>query len=298
MGAPLSVLIPTRNEEKNIRKCINSVAWADEIWVVDSHSSDHTAEIASSLGAKVVPFRWDGKGPRKLNWSLMNIQFRHEWLLVVDADEEPSAELRQEITTKVLGGAESHAGYLVPYDYFFLGKLLKHGDRLWKMIFFKAAGTHYEHRELPGMEGYDLEMHCHPLVKGTLGTLKGTMIHRDFDNLDHYFDRHNVYSQWEASLRTRYRMRNQDGEIPPRLFGSALERRRFLKRLFLSSPGKPFLYFLYSYVLRGGFLDGRPGFIYNSLKAIYWYEIGIKEYEIRLRDRSARSPTEHEVAKG
>lgn len=287
MTAPISVLIPTRNEEKNLRKCIDSVSWTDDIWVVDSHSSDRTAEIADSLGATVVPFRWDGSGPRKLNWSLANIPFRHEWLMVVDADEEPSPELRHEIKTRVLGDQESHCAYLVPYDYFFLGRLLKHGDRLWKLIIFKVAGARYESRELPGMENYDLEMHCHPVVKGTTGRLRGTMIHRDFDNLDHYFERHNVYSHWEALLRTRHHMRDRDAEIQPRLFGSAMERRRFLKRLFLSTPGKPWIYFFYSYILRGGFLDGRPGFIYNALKAIYWYQISIKEYEIR---RSGRAP--------
>jgi glycosyltransferase involved in cell wall biosynthesis len=283
MKAPLSVLIPTRNEEKNIRKCISSIAWADDIWVVDSHSSDRTVEIATTLGAKVVPFRWDAKGPRKLNWSLANIAFRNEWLLVLDADEEPSARLTEEITTKVLGGEGPHAGYLVPYDYFFLGRLLRHGDRLWKLILFKTAGTRYEHRELPGMESYDLEMHCHPVVNGTIGTLRGTMIHRDCDDLDHYFERHNSYSQWEALLRTRDRMRNRDGEIQPRFLGSTMERRRFLKRLFLSTPGRPFVYFFYSYIIRCGFLDGRPGFMYNVLKSMYWYQISVKEYELRQR---------------
>jgi len=76
MSAPISVLIPTRNEEENIRKCINSLSWADEIWVVDSHSTDHTAEIAKALGAQVVHFKWDGRGLRKKNWALNNITSR------------------------------------------------------------------------------------------------------------------------------------------------------------------------------------------------------------------------------
>jgi glycosyltransferase involved in cell wall biosynthesis len=287
MGIPISVLIPTRNEEQNIRKCVDSVAWSDDIWVVDSHSADHTVEIARRLGVQVLSFCWDGKGPRKLNWSLANVPFRHEWLLVVDADEEPSAQLRDEILTRVVTKKESHAGYLVPYEYYFLGRLLKHGDRLWKLIVFKLADTRYERRELPGMENYDLEMHCHPIINGSIGTLNGPMIHRDFDNLGHYFDRHNIYSEWEALLRTRYCSRGHDGEITPRLFGSFMERRRFFKQLFLASPAKPFLYFLYSYVLRGGFLDGRQGFIYNVLKAIYWYQISIKAFEIQLQQDSA-----------
>ena len=112
------------------------------------------------------------------------------------------------------------------------------------------------------------------------------MIHCDLDDLSHHFTRHNIYSNWEALLHTKYRRRSLDGEIRPRLFGSAVERRRFLKRLFLSLPGKPWIYFVYSYVLRCGFLDGRPGFIYNVLKALYWYQISVKEYEIRRRETS------------
>ena len=112
------------------------------------------------------------------------------------------------------------------------------------------------------------------------------MIHHDFEDLHHHFERHNIYSDWEVLLRTRYRQRRVDREIQPRLLGSAVERRRFLKRLFLSLPGKPWIYFFYSYVLRGGFLDGRPGFVYNVLKAFYWYQISIKEYEVRLGERS------------
>jgi len=76
-----------------------------------------------------------------------------------------------------------------------------------------------------------------------------------------------------------------------------MERRRFLKNLFLSMPGKPFAYFMYSYVLRAGFLDGRPGFIYNALKAIYWYEVGVKEYELRLREKGRKLVTGREIAR-
>ncbi|HSF32808.1 MAG TPA: glycosyltransferase family 2 protein [Candidatus Tectomicrobia bacterium] len=288
MAVPLSVLIPTRNEEQNIRKCLESVAWADEIYVVDSCSADHTTAIARSLGAEVVNFTWDGRGPRKLNWCLNNIGFRNEWLLVVDADEEPSAALREEIAARVLPGKEPYAAYLIPYYYYFLGQLLKHGDPLRKLVLMKHSLARYEDREIPGMTTYDLEMHCHPIVAGKVGRLTSRMIHRDFDDLHHHFSRHNVYSDWEALLRTRYRHRNLDGEIHPHLFGSAMERRRFLKRLFLTLPGKPWLYFFYSYLLRGGFLDGRPGFIYSGLKAFYWYQISIKEYEIRQREKSGR----------
>lgn len=284
MTIPISVLIPTKNEEKNIRKCLTSISWADEIYVIDSCSTDQTRVIAQNMGAKVIDFVWNGKGPRKLNWSLQHIAFRHEWLLVVDADEEPSAALQKEILARVIPGKEAYAAYLIPYQYYFLGKLLKHGDPLTKLVLFKHQLGRYEHREVPSLETYDLEMHCHPIVQGKIGRLHSPMIHRDVDDLHHHFARHNLYSDWEALLRTRYASRKQAEEIKPYFFGSAIERRRFLKHCFLNLPGKPWLYFFYAYVLRCGFLDGRPGFIYNVLKAFYWYQIGVKEYELSLTE--------------
>lgn len=283
MTVPVSVLIPTRNEEANIQKCLKSLAWADEIWVVDSHSTDGTAHMAESLGAKVVLFRWDGRGSRKKNWALDNLEWKHEWVLIVDADEEVTPELRDEIAVAIT--RPEYEAYRVPYHYYFLGRLLRHGDPLWKLVLFRHAAIRFESLDVPDVTGYDVELHEHPLVRGATGRLRSPMVHHDMADLHHHFQRHNIYSDWEALLRTRYRERIREREISPHLFGSAMERRRFFKRLFLSCPGKPFTYFFYSYVLRLGFLDGRAGFIYNALKAMYWYETSVKEYEIRLASK-------------
>ena len=102
------------------------------------------------MAVEVVSFAWDGTGPRKLNWSLKNIPFGHEWLLVVDADEEPSATLREEITAMIIQGKEPYVAYLIPYQYYFLGKLLKRGNPLRKLVLFQHARARYEHREVPG----------------------------------------------------------------------------------------------------------------------------------------------------
>jgi glycosyltransferase involved in cell wall biosynthesis len=283
MSVPVSVLIPTKNEEHNIGKCLGSLAWADEIYVVDSSSTDRTAEIATAMGAKVVDFNWDGKGPRKKNWSLENVAFKHEWVMVVDADEEPSSALSQEISAVVSAESE-YLGFRARYHYYFLGRFLRHGEPIWKLILFKHRVTRFESIDVPEVTGYDVELHEQPLVRGPVGHLRSHMLHRDFHDLHRYIQRHNIYSDWEALLGTRYHHRSLEGEIRPRLFGSVLERRRYLKGLFMSTPGKPLLYFFYSYVLKAGFLDGRQGFAFNVLKAIYWYHISIKEYEIRLRE--------------
>ncbi len=283
---PISVLIPTRNEEANLGKCLDTLAWAEDVWVVDSHSTDRTAELARARGARVVSFTWDGRGPRKKNWALTHLPFRHPWLLLLDADEEVTPELREEIVQLLERGPDC-AGYLIRYHYEFLGRRLRHGDPLWKMALVKHGCAHFEHIPVPEVTHYDVELHEWLCVEGPVGRLRAPLLHRDADDLRHFFDRHNTYSDWEALLRTRYARRDRSGEVRPRLWGTLVERRRWLKRLFLALPGRPLLYFFYSYLLRGGFLDGRAGFHYNILKAFYWYQVRLKEYEIRLRDRAA-----------
>jgi Glycosyltransferases involved in cell wall biogenesis len=95
--APLSVLIPVKNEAANVRDCISGVSFAEEIVVVDSASTDGTQAIAEGAGARVVQFVWNGKLPRKKNWALENIPWQNEWVLIVDADERITPELEREI---------------------------------------------------------------------------------------------------------------------------------------------------------------------------------------------------------
>src|SRR5262249_48871662 len=101
--APLSVLVPVKNEATNLRECLASIAFADEIVVVDSTSTDGTQEVAASAGAGLIQFEWNGKLPRKKNWALENVPWRHEWLLVIDADERITPQLEREICDAIQG---------------------------------------------------------------------------------------------------------------------------------------------------------------------------------------------------
>ncbi|MGB6546533.1 MAG: glycosyltransferase [Candidatus Acidiferrales bacterium] len=295
--APVSVLIPTRNEEANLAKCLRSVAWADEIVVVDSASSDRTAEIARAHGAILVPFVRAPGGARKRNWALENYPWKNEWVLLLDADEEVSPELGQEIARVVVANC-AHDGFLIRFHYLFLGRTLRHGDPLWKLCLVRHAHARFETVDVPEVTAYDVEVHEWVRVSGHVGRMHEVILHRDFQDLHHHFDRHNIYSDWEALLRTRYRRRDVSGEVRPRLGGSQVERRRFFKLLFLRIPGRPWLYFFYSYILRGGFLDGRPGFIYNTLKSLYWYQVSVKEYELRLTEPARKSATPSRARSG
>jgi len=279
---PISVIIPTRNEEMNICQCLESVKWADEIFVVDSESRDRTAEIAKGYTDNVVIFRWNGKWPKKKNWSLEKLPLSHEWVLFLDADEQATPELAEEIRKVVCSGTE-FSGFLVKYDFYFLGKSLKHGVLFWKCVLFKHRLGRFEKIDVPEVTGYDVEVDEHPLIKGKVGKLRNRMVHHDFKDLHHFFDRHNIYSDWEARLRSYKTKRNKEKEIKASLFGSEIERRRFLKELFFKLPGRPVIYFLYSYLIRGGFLDGKAGYKYNVLKAFYYFSVDIKLYEERVR---------------
>src|SRR3990172_9987066 len=99
--SPVSILMPVKNEKKNIRRCLEHLRWADEILVVDSQSSDNGVKIAEELGARVVQFHFNGTYPKKKNWALENLPFRHEWVLIVDSDEVIPSELAEEISRVV-----------------------------------------------------------------------------------------------------------------------------------------------------------------------------------------------------
>jgi glycosyltransferase involved in cell wall biosynthesis len=206
MSIPCSVIVLTKNEEQNIRKCLNSVAAFDQVFVVDSSSTDKTCDIAQELGASVVQFNWNGKYPKKKGWSLENLPFRHDWILYVDADEElkPAGALEIARTLEVESRDLRHAGFFVGYDYVFLNRILKHGFRTYKLILVDRHRSRFlEYDDLGAGSLGEIEGHYQPAIDGKVGVLKERMIHRDHDSLFHYFDRHNRYSDWEAFRRKK-----------------------------------------------------------------------------------------------
>src|ERR1700749_5111367 len=99
-AVPVSVLVPAKNEAENLRRCLPALAWADEVFVVDSQSTDTTAQVARDQGAKVVQFHFNGTFPKKKNWALENLPLRNEWVLIVDADEVVIPQLATEIARR------------------------------------------------------------------------------------------------------------------------------------------------------------------------------------------------------
>jgi glycosyltransferase involved in cell wall biosynthesis len=280
---PVSVLIPAKNEQANLPACLASVTRADEVFIVDSQSSDKSVEIAESYGANVVQFYFNGRWPKKKNWSLENLPFRNEWVLIVDCDERITPELWDEIAQAIQN--PEYNGYYLNRRVFFLGTWIRHGGKYpdWNLRLFKHKKGRYENlntEEIPNTG--DNEVHEHVILDGKAGYLKNDMIHEDFRDLYHWIERHNRYSNWEARVYLNLlTLKDDSGTIGANLFGDAVQRKRFLKKVWVRLPFKPFLRFVLFYIIQRGFLDGSAGYIYARLLSQYEYQIGVKLYELR-----------------
>ena len=269
---PVSAIVMTKDEEANIGKCLESLVRFDQVFVVDSMSLDRTQEIARAAGAEVVEFVWSGGYPKKKQWSLDNLVFRHDWVLYVDADEELTVALADEID-RTVKSLHRERGFFIRLDYVFLGRELRHGLRVYKLALLdRRHGRFLERDDLDAGNMWEVEGHYQPSIDGPVGTLTGRIVHRDAADLYHYFDRHNRYSDWEAALRIRGGDHTAETQTA---------RRSRLKRLFARMPLRPAAVFLYSYLFAGGFLDGRAGFHYAVSRSFYYWQIDLKTSELR-----------------
>jgi len=271
----VSVLIPAREERARLPDCLASVAWSDDVVVVDSGSRDGTREAAEAAGARVVDFCWDGRGPRKKGWALEHVEWRHAWVLLLDADERVPPGMGADI--EAAAASEAHAGYLVNRRFFFMGRWIRHCGYFpsWNLRLVRREGARFE-RLVEGDTGSgDVEIHEHLLVDGSVGRLPGALDHYAWPDVATFVEKHNRYSSWEAAVEVRG---GADG-----LLAGPLARRRRLRRLGRRLPFRPALRFLYSYVLRGGFLDGYPGYALCRLLASYELLSVLKARELRRR---------------
>ncbi|MBN4006391.1 glycosyltransferase family 2 protein [Nostoc sp. LPT] len=280
---PVSVLIPAKNEQANLPACLASLSRADEIFVVDSQSTDNSIEIAKSHGVNVVQFNFNGRWPKKKNWSLDNLPFRNQWVLIVDCDERITPELWSEIDQAIQN--DEYTGYYLNRRVFFLGKWIRYGGKYpdWNLRLFQHKKGRYENlntEDIPNTG--DNEVHEHVILQGKVGYLKNDMLHEDFRDLYHWLERHNRYSNWEARVYFNILTgKNDSGTIGANLFGDAVQRKRFLKKAWVRLPFKPILRFVLFYIIQRGFLDGKAGYIYARLLSQYEYQIGVKLYELR-----------------
>lgn len=280
-SVPVSVLVPVKNEAQNLHECLRRCAWATQVVVVDSQSSDGTAAIATADGAEVYQFTYDRATgwPKKKNWALRHIAWRNGWVLIVDADEHVTPALAAEVARVVAGvwapvGPRAMAGtgdaYWINRRFMFMGKWMYGCGYYpsWNVRLLKHGSGCYERfGELGDTGSGDTEVHEHiTLDAGRPGYLSGELLHYAYPDLSTFVEKHNRYSTWEAHTLAAGAL----GTMRGRLLGSPVERRRWLKNVARHLPLRPSLRFLYSYIVQRGFVDGYEGFVLCRL--IAWYE--------------------------
>ncbi len=277
---PVSIIIPTKDEERNIAACLESLEWADERIVFDSYSTDRTLEIAEHYGPTIVQRVFDNFSAHK-NWALENIELRNKWVFIVDADERATPALAEEIR-ETIASADALNGYHVARQYWLWNKSLRAVYPDYNLRLIQHGKAFYE----------DRIVHEHMVVEGPSGFLKNHLIHEDDKGMERWFDRHNKYSTMEAfeAWKLLHQKEGEAGEGSDESISSSIEargpeRRRALKQFaYRHLPCRPIFQFLYLYVFKLGFLDGRKGFRYAVLKMFYEYQISLKIEELEVEE--------------
>lgn len=280
---PITVVVPVKNEEANLARCLTRLKRFSEVIVVDSASTDRTPQIASEHGAKIVNFEWNGRYPKKRNWLLLNHTLANPWVLFLDADEIIDDRFATAADRAVRSG--SHAGYWLNYTNYFLGRPLKHGLAQRKLAMFKVSAGLYERIDEDGWSRLDMEIHEHPIINGTVGEIAERIDHNDDRGIAKFIDRHKDYAMWEAR---RVRLLEKDGAEA----WAKLTKRQKFKYRNLAKWWYPGFYFLYTYIVKAGFLDGRAGFAYAFYKAWYFYSIRLLIEEQSGKTKAATARTE------
>lgn len=280
---PISVVVMTRDEAANLPHCLEPLRPFAEVFVVDSASTDGTAQIAAAWGARVMPFQWNGRHPRKKQWCLDNLPFAHPWVLFVDADERLTPALVNELAALMARGPRC-AAYWIAGRPVFLGRALRFGAGNAKLALLDRRRARFP--EVPDLDVasmWEVEGHYQPVVDGRAGRLRAPLLHADSKPLSAWFDRHNRYSDWEAALRA-------DGRMAALIALESPGRRR-LKRLLHVMPLRPLAVFLHGYVLKLGFLDGAAGLHHALARAFYYWQVGVKTRQAAsLSAAASRSP--------
>ena len=281
----ISILILTKNEEQDLPGCLRSVSWCSDIVVFDSYSTDNTAAIATSAGARLIqrpsqdqslPFGGDEGCHR--TWGIRQISFKYDWLFVIDADERLSPDAVDELHAISIAKDLACVAYRIRRRDFFQSRHLRYVQTSpWYIRFFRPEFVHFERL-----------VNCVTVVDGPVGNLQHPLDHYPFSKgLKHWFTRHNSYSTFEAQQIVQNRTSQESFSLRAAFLERDFNRRRFhQKELFYRFPARPLIKFLLLYVLKRGFLDGSPGFTYALLQSIYEAMIVLKVQELERLESS------------
>ncbi len=274
----VTLIVTTRNEEINIEKCLRSAhGFLDQIFVIDSESGDRTVEIASQY-AEVVNLPYDHSKiiPWIYQWGLDNLPIKNAWVMILEADQELTPQLKEELQQLFTGADPGKNGYYVRRQQIFRGKPLRfggYGSKHMLKLFRRSAG------ELDPEET-DTRVY----VKGEIGKLKSPIIEQNLkeDEILFYLQKHLRYADVFAREEFQRRQKGFHWKMPPKLFGTPDQRILWLKQLYFRLPlyVRPFLYFFYRYILLLGILDGKQGGAFHFLQA-FWFRL---VWDMRLEE--------------
>ena len=279
--ATLAIVILTYNEEINLPQALNSVAgWANQIFILDSLSTDGTLEIARSFNCQIAQNKFENYAKQR-NYALDHLPIDCEWVLFLDADEWLPDSLKEEISS-LISASPKENGFYIKRRFIWHGQWLRHGYYpSWLMRLFRYGKGRCE----------DRTVNEHLIVDGLVGYLRNDFIHEDGKGVTEWIAKHNRYATMEAIELMNTRTAPVCREIDVNLFGTQSQRKRWLRnKIWNRMPPlvRPFFFFFYRYVLAGGFLDGREAFIYHFFQAL-WFPmlIDVKYLELlSLRRRS------------
>ena len=267
MKNEISVIILTLNESLHIRRCIESLLLiTNNIFIIDSYSTDSTVDIAKKLGVKVYQNSWPGNHAKQFQWGLDNCPIETEWVMKMDADEFILPELACEINSQLKSVSKDISGIYVKRRVNFMGRWIKHGGYYptWLLRIWRYKDGVMEQRWM--------DEHI-KLTTGNTVKFEYDIVDDNKNDLTWWTTKHNHYSTKEAVdiLNTIHGFRNYD-EIEPNIFGSQEQRKRQFKHIYARLPLflRPFIYFIWRYFIKFGFLDGKQGLIWHFLQG-FWY---------------------------
>ena len=266
----VSVVVFTLNEERNLGACLDCLAWCDDTIVVDSYSTDRTRQICEERGVHFVQHAFDGFGAQR-NWALQNLELRHDWVLILDADERVPTELSSELASLAVTSPPHMGAYRIRRRFYLWGRWLRYSSLYpsWVVRFVHRHRVEYVNR------GHSETQ----TVSGETGEICSFLIDENHKGLDEWFSRQIRYARKEAE----YELESE--ELPWTILSvfhrDPLQRRTALKRLAGALPWRGQIYFLYCYFARFGFLDGRDGFVFCRMKAIYQSMIAVEKHDLQ-----------------
>ena len=274
-----SIIIHTKNEESQLQECLNSLKWSDDIVIYDSYSNDNTEEIAYKNNCRFIqrpnydktkPF--GGCEATHRNWGLRNITFKYDWLFVIDADERCTESCSQNIFKEINKANNRINAYRIRRRDFFQDTHLYHTQlSAWFIRLFK-----------PKYITYARSINFTMQVNGIVKNMSGYIDHYPFNHgISFWIKRHNYYSSFEAKEFKKLKETKINFKLIKNCFFSSdlEEKKKSQKKLFYKLPLRPFIKFIFTYLIKRGFLDGKAGFNYAILQFMYEYMIVLKQQE-------------------